>query len=514
MNRLGRYTTSGCALLLLCSISINSCFAAVSSAESEENLDQIYQTLWNFMDEGNYQSALPLAEKVVDLIPRVRHARQSEHAASFHNLALVQKQLGLFRESERNFKNSVRVFEKVFGQQGSSLIKPLEHLGSLYYQVGDYSKSELAFRRVQHIMHRNGGVNTLDQLPIVEGISRIYVATNRDRDADLQQKFYHSINEINYGEKDPRMIPVKAKYGHWLKDSGQYKEALEVFQQNLNLVTELNLGSELELVEPLREIASTMYLKGNCCPLEPLNRATDIVVRDLSIDIEDKVQALLELADMNLMKRQDRVAKQLYHQAWDLMSSRSETDSEAHAFFYDPVLLGVTNRYDVGEAYTRANQGDRNSLASLGRTEHIKVSRPVQPASSRRGGSGDERLIGAPLPLCSNHVLDLTFKKRSADLAKYHVSLEFSVDGNGQVFDVNVEGESMPSNLRQYVKNILSITRFRPRLVDGEAVNAEHIRLRQHFPTSQQQKQYTDTAVDPDAHTVYQGCLVDAVAQL
>ena len=509
MGCIGRNTNRACVLLLLWVVSIDCGFAA-----AEEDLDRIYRTLTNYMDEDDYQSALPLAGQVVDLVRRTRPSKKSEHAAALHNLALVQRQLGLFRKSEKNFNNSVQISEKLLGHQSRSLVTPLQHLGTLYYQMGDYSKSEKMLRRVQHIMHRNDGVYTMDQLPVVEGISRIYVKTNRDQEADQQQKFYYNLNKINYGEKDPRMIPAMAKLGHWLKDTGQYKEALQVFQQNLDLVTELNVDSELELVDPLREIASTMYLRGFCCPLEPLNRATDIVVRDLTIDTEDKVQALLELADMNLMKRQDRVAKELYRQAWDLMSSQSVDDSKAHAFFDAPVLLGATNRYDVDEAFTKINLGDPNSLSSFAPPQYVEVLASAKSGSSRKELPEDTRLIGAPLALCSNHVLDLIFKDKPDDLAKYHMSMEFSVDGNGQVFDVSVGGDDVPTNLREYVKNILTITRFRPRVVDGEAVTAERVRLSEHFPASPDDRKYTDSSLDPEARTVYQGCLVDAVAQI
>jgi tetratricopeptide (TPR) repeat protein len=514
MNSFNKYPGRACVLLLLWVVSIDGCFAAGKAGQSEEDLVSLHQSMRTYMDQDNYQSALPLAVQVVDLVRRIRPSNYSEHAASMQNLALVQRRLGQFRASERNFKSSIKTYDKAHGSQSLSLIGPLQNLAVLYYEFGDYTKSLKTLRRVQHIMHRDDGVHTMAQLPVIEGISRIYVKTDRDKEADQQQKFYYTLNKINYGEKDPRMIPVLAKFGHWLKNSGQYQQALDVFQQNLDLITELDMGSELELVEPLREIASTMYLKGHCCPLEPLNRATDIVVRDVSIDIEDKIVALLELADMNLMKRQERVAKQLYRQAWDLMSSKSITDAEAHAFFNEPVLLGATNRYDVDEAYTKANRGDPNSMSSFARAEYVQVLLPAQTDSSQKELPRGEILIGAPLALCSNHVLDLTPKHKPSDLRGYSLSLQFSVDGNGKVFDVNVGGDNLPSNLREYVKNILYITRFRPRVVDGEAVTAEGVRIDEHFPTNKQQRKYTGSALDPDARTVYQGCLIDAVAQL
>jgi tetratricopeptide (TPR) repeat protein len=499
---------------LVWAVLIDCGWASSKAPQNEEDLVSLHRSMQTYMDREQYQQALPLAEHIVDLVQRIRPSRQAEHAASFHNLALVQKQLGQFRKSALSFKTGIKIYEKALGSQSPVLIKPLLNLGTLHYLMDDYSKSLETFRRVQHIMHRNDGVHTLDQLPVVEGISRVLVKTGRNEEADQQQKFYFAINQNNFGAKDRRMLPAMDKLGRWLKNSGQYDEALEVWQQKLELIAELDPGSELELVEPLREIASTMYLRGDCCPLEPLNRAAEIVLSDLTIDIEDKMQALLELADMNLMERQERVARQLYRQVWDMMSSKNMTDSEAHAFFDEPVLLGATNRFDVEEAYMKANNGDHSSLSSIDRPEFVEVLNVTSSTSRRDEQSRGALLIGSPLALCSNHVFGLAPNRRPDELEKYQLSLEFSVNGNGMVFDVSVAGDEVPSNLREYVKNILYITRFRPRVVDGEVVTAEGVKMSEHFFMNPLLKQHTGLTLDPEARTVYQGCLVDAVAQI
>lgn len=91
------------------------------------------------------------------------------------------------------------------------------------------------------------------------------------------------------------------------------------------------------------------------------------------------------------------------------------------------------------------------------------------------------------------------------------MSLEFSVDGYGEVYDVSVGDENVPSKLQKYVKEILYVTKFRPRMVDGDTVTTEHINLRQTFPTN---PQIVASTLDLHADTVYQGCLEGAVAQI
>ncbi len=94
------------------------------------------------------------------------------------------------------------------------------------------------------------------------------------------------------------------------------------------------------------------------------------------------------------------------------------------------------------------------------------------------------------------------------------MSLEFSVDEDGEVFNVSVRDENVPSKLQKYVKEILYVTRFRPRMVDGDTATTQHINLRQSFPTNPQPPQIAASTLDLHADTVYQGCLEGAVAQI
>lgn len=197
------------------------------------------------------------------------------------------------------------------------------------------------------------------------------------------------------------------------------------------------------------------------------------------------------------------------------MNSRSRTDGNSHGradeFFGAPVILGVSSKHDVYAAYT-AVQHDYYSPSSV--ITHISPKQVLKPRLSislRKIVARDHKLIGAPLPLCSNHVLDLSQRINPEKFPNYHVSLEFSVDGYGEVYDVSVGDENVPSKLQKYVKEILYVTKFRPRMVDGDTVTTEHINLRQTFPTN---PQIAASTLDLHADTVYQGSLEGAVAQI
>jgi len=510
----GDIAAGAAILVLLWIILADCCLAAQTQTHTEDNLARIYQSMLDHLAAREFENALRLAEQVVDLLPSVRPASESEHAASLCNLALLQRRLGYLRKSKRNFKSCVSTFEEVNGHHSRSLVEPLQHLSELYFHEQDYTSSVDTLRRVQHIMHRTDGVYTLDQLAVVEDISRSYIRAGRIKEADQQQRFYNSINEANYDANNPRMMPVRSKFGYWLKKSGQFDEALGVFQENLNMISNIWKGPDLEVAATLREIAVTSYLAGGCCPLESMQRATNIVIDDPATDSEDRIGALLELADMSLLNSQVEEAQLLYQQAWDLMDKGTQGEAKAEEFFSAPVMLGVSKRHDVNDAYYRILLGPDSALSARSNMSTTKVIIPQSSPPLAEELVADLSLIGAPLPLCANHILGLEPGMRSADLAEYHLSLEFSVNGSGQVFGIVAGDQNVSSRLRRYVRKMLYMTRFRPRLVAGETVTAEHIDLHQSFGASPQSEWFADSTFDLGALTVYRSCQETAAIQI
>jgi len=502
-----------CQVLLLVWLnSINCCLAKDSQTRSRENLTRIHQIMLHHVDAGDYQAALPLAIQIVDLVRRTRPASESEQAASLFSLAVVQRHLGHVRKSERNFKDSIKIYERIHGRQSPGLISRLKQLGRLYYQMGEYTESLGTLKRAQHIIQREDGVYSINQLPIVDAISRILAETNRIEEAGQQQKFYYTINKVSYGEQDPRMIPVLSKLGHWLKRSMQHKEALRVFQEKLDLVTELGADSDVELLEPLLEIALMMYLSGSCCPRDPVNRAAAIVSKDPSIDTEDKIRVMLELGDMSLLTRQMKDAANLYSEVWNLMNIQGDSERKAKEFFAVPVLLGVSSADDAHKAYSLALRPHYRSLPNRTTIYPLQTLETAHSTWSASVTDQAKRRIGVPLSLCSNHVLNLAHKRRVEDLSEIQISFQFSVDVDGQVFDASVVDGKAPSRLQKYVLAILYNTRFRPRLVNGDGVATKRLNLNQSFPGNPQQNGSVGSPIDSGAYRIGHTCLAGAVA--
>lgn len=464
-----------------------------------------------YLHAGDYDAALQAAMRIIELKERTVAVGSTELAVPLHNLATIQRTLQQFDASERNFTRSIDITAGAEGQYSPMLVTSLSQLGVLHYQTQRYADSLDMLRRAQHIAHRNDGVYTLKQLSIVDWITQVNLATEQFLAADLQQRFAYRINVSNYGESDQRMIPAMSKLGNWLRDTGQYRQALTIYHKAL-AVTETSLGDmDLKLVSQLRAISATLYLQGRCCADEPLHRALDIVVHEPSTDAADELAAIMHLADMSLLTSKAGKAKKYYKRAWNMLASEDRINEEAERLFAAPTRLGVSRVSDVVSAYRQAERRRPQSA-------FVKV---IVPAQSNSGGVSfsfkrSERrprgLIGKPLALCYPQVLDLVKLGSKEDLSEYYMDLDFSVSQEGKVANIALVESNTPSRLSRYVKNILRLTRFRPRLQEGEPVVTDNISLRQTFAVVQNTNSDADYPQNVHKTAIMHGCNLLAAA--
>ncbi len=275
-----------------------------------------------------------------------------------------------------------------------------------------------------------------------------------------------------------------SKLGNWLRDTGQYADALRIYDRALQVTETNNSAVDLKLVSILRAMSATMYLQGRCCPDEPLERALDIVVREPATDAADELTAIMHLADMSLLTGREGNAGKLYRRAWNMLAWEDGVNRKAERLFAAPTRLGVSRVSHLVSAYGQAQRRRPQSV-------HVKTYRPAQSDSRgisfsfskpkpRRSG-----LIGTPLALCYPQVLDLAKVDGKEDLSEYYMDLDFLVSHDGKVSNIALVESNTPSRLGRYVKNILRVTRFRPRLHEGEPVATENVSLRQTFAADQ-----------------------------
>jgi tetratricopeptide (TPR) repeat protein len=473
-------------------------------------LNQAYKAFGAAWDEGDDKRSLAIGEHIVDLASSRFGKNSNEMVTPLHNLGSVHKQLGNHAEARQYFKQSIDIAEIHRGQFSPALNKSLLELGELYIDLQQYSEALETLRRAQHIMHRTDGVYTPDQLDVLDWITQAGLLSNQPKLADQQQRFAFRVSARNYDSGDLRYVTAMYKLGIWFRETGQYADALDTFESLRDTVLLNFEDNDLLLIDPLRAIASVHLLQESCCAEEILQQVIDVIAGNPGSDVEDRIWAMTELADVVLASRQTNKAKDLYESAW-LLSTQRTINSTQQEIFSEPKRLGIMHKDDLIAAYRNAGSG---TIAQSKKVYYMGGHDPAgqSGASISFGGSTDEvqqSLIGNPLPLCYPQVLDLSKGEKLADLEDYYVDLDFTVNDTGRVSDVDIVQTNAPGKLGRFVRNLLRKTLFRPRVVDGSTVATRHLKVRQTFSTHDQY-----TPANPDAISDFSSNLVADGCQL
>lgn len=469
---------------------------------NEDLQNQARQDFAEYWDSGNTVESLHAAERLVGLVEREAGLDSIDLAGPLQLLATAQQELRRYRTAEYNINRSITISQGQLGSYDMFLTKPLTQLGKLYINTGKYSDAMQAFRRAQHIMHRNEGVYTLSQLDLVDRISSINVSFKQSLDADIQQRFYYTINQKHYGASDPEIIPAMEKMAAWFRNTGQYRKSLKVYREIVDLLLNHDPVGGRDLVKALRGIASVRYLQGNCCPEKSLQQVVDTIRADPSMDFFEEIDAIVELADMNLIKRKINRAKTLYELAWTMLTRNKEISHHAENLFSNPVQLGVGRKEDAIDAFTSAKAGNAWKFNQGYRPVNFNLDRSSDVSMT----FGQAELIGKPLPLCYPQILDLFNTSNKKDLAEYYIDLDFTVNDVGRATQVAIKNTNAPAVLGRYVKYMLYNTRYRPKLVEGTTVNTEHVAFRQTFTLKHRSVSQPESLLAYTSTAVVHGC--------
>lgn len=364
------------------------------------------------------------------------------YAKALSNLGIIKAQLNEQDEALATLDDSIHALESSQGPFYTGLVKPLMAKGLIQESMENYSESEDVLRRAQHIIHRHDGVYSPRQVPMVDQLTVVKIKKGEMLAADRQQKFNLKIHEQIHGRHSEEMISVLQDLGAYFARRGDmiplqsrqeygnyrdelFRESVSLYERAIDIIENKYRQDDIRLVEPLRGLAKARILQvtGRRYAEDALERVAEIVQNSSGSDLPDYVRALVDLADAYVVTN-DSKAEETYLKAWNLLADK-------------PELADL-----------------RNEL--FGTPKRLHPSSPGVVVLDRRPYDSDE----------------------DEDL---YVDAEYTVRANGRVTDVNVIDGNVPNQERRSVRHLLTQTRFRPRIVDGELTQTSGLMLHQPF---------------------------------
>ena len=338
---------------------------------------------------------------------------------------------GAYDAVARDLLARIEAIQKEQGNVSRELEAPLLELGKLYVSANQCRNAIPILRQAIQLTQRLDGVMNPRQLPMHEPLLECIVALDLQPDLVRAQEHMLRVNETQNGKDDSSMLQALAHAGEWYEKAGWYEFAREIYARAMRIARKEGGDHSVQLVKPLRATARTYRLELQHVTEPPrgvtpstqgqrlLERAARIVRESEGVDADLKIETLLTLADWYQMSGSMRGAAKVYTEAWN--------------------------------------------------------------AAEAAYGSGED-FLGWPEPIRYRAAKAMLLHEppyERDNLKHYWVDFEFTVTRAGAVEQVIVKSSTAPKGVQSNVTETLKKTHYRPRFVDGAAVDTTGMRLRQ-----------------------------------
>lgn len=188
-----------------------------------------------------------LKEKSVSLKELEQFGKDSNYIQQLSDISLIQLQLELFQESEKNYLLCLKHFQKQRDRLGQAAVYGV--LGTLYYKKGDYQKSIDFYKNAFDIYDKLKQIQ--EQITCLKGIGNSFIKLNKyDEACDvlLECSTLCSDNNDLYNLLDclSNLIQIYEIHENWDIVLELYKKSLEAFKELEDvkgiIVSYFNLG--------------------------------------------------------------------------------------------------------------------------------------------------------------------------------------------------------------------------------------------------------------------------------
>jgi tetratricopeptide (TPR) repeat protein len=126
-------------------------FASSAASGKDDNLRVLNQRVYRLFEEGNYQEAIPIAERAVEVAKRDRGPEQVKTADALDNLGRLFTKIGEYAKAEPLYQEVLQIREKVLGPEHRDSTGSLNNLAELYEDMGEYAKAEPLYQEALRI---------------------------------------------------------------------------------------------------------------------------------------------------------------------------------------------------------------------------------------------------------------------------------------------------------------------------------------------------------------------------
>ena len=149
--------------------------------------------------------------------------------------------------------------EAAEGPYSDQLREDLFTTGRLYQQLEDHDNALLLMERTLAVSRINYGLESLDQVPIMEAMAQSYLVLAKIREADAMMEAAYNLQQKVYGETNPELVPALLKLGDWNTQAFMERSSILVNIPRMNVQSFLT--DPKNYMPPVNDLRDTPLFK-------------------------------------------------------------------------------------------------------------------------------------------------------------------------------------------------------------------------------------------------------------
>lgn len=433
--------------------------AADAPRPAPASQEQAYAEFKRLFEAGEHAAAVDQARTVVELAERAEPANAEELQVAVMNLGLAERTAGDFAAAETSYQRVIGLIEASGRLTSPRYARAQAGLALTYYDARRYDLAAPSLERAIALSRRAEGLFNEDQLPLLEKQADALTELGQAEEALHAHRYALRLVGRHSGERSLRYAAELESFGRWYSRARAYEASRATLKRAAELVAALQGAEALELIGPLTGIAENARRWLN----DP--------------------------------------------QAWE----QSPEAAERSAMYHDPVIPGPPSLSPT----TIENEGQR----ALERAAAIADAHPDAPPArvaavhvqlgdwhqarlsperalphyqrawraaaqvTEDGRALSQFLFGNPLLLhfAAPDGWNRYAQRPPEEVERRDVEIEMTVTAQGRVRDARVVVDGGDPRLALRGQRAAESGRYRPRLADGEPVDAPGIRFVQPF---------------------------------
>jgi tetratricopeptide (TPR) repeat protein len=240
------------------------------SFAQDSNPDVLSRQFHKLYQEGRYQEAIPLAEKLVAITQRMLGPDQPDTAISLNNLAALYYQMGAYQKAEPLYRQALQIWKKALGPQHPETAIGLNNLAELYRKMGAYQKAEPLYQQALQIRQKALGPQHPETAIGLNNLAELYRKMGAYQKAEPLFEQALQIRQKALGPEHPKTAESLSNLAALYSDMGDYAKAEPLYQQALR-INQKALGPEDPATAMCLDNLGNLYFRmGDYAKAEPL----------------------------------------------------------------------------------------------------------------------------------------------------------------------------------------------------------------------------------------------------